>query len=253
MVPAEQEPGRETPGVAEAVSGALARTGFARVAPGETPSGAALLAAVGGVRGLVESILPGLTFLIVYTLTGDLLPSVLIPVGVAAAFILVRLLSRSPAMPAVAGMLGIAVSAALALLTGRAEDNFVIGFFVNGIWLVVLAASLAVRRPLIGVIAGLLASEGGRWREDRAKLRIALVATVLWMCFFALRLAVQLPLYFTALASDPVASQTATAWLAGTKLLMGVPMYAAMLWVTWLLVRAVYARAAVTENPAGER
>jgi hypothetical protein len=232
--PGGAEPEAEPTDLRSAFSAAARRAGIGQVAPGEAPSARALLAAVGGVRGLIESILPGLTFLVVYTFTQQLLPSVLIPLVVSLGFVLVRAVTRSPVMTAVAGVLGIAVCGALALLTGRAEDNFVPGFFINGISITVLLISLAVRWPLIGVIVGLLTGEGGAWREDRAKRRVMTVATVLWAGVFALRLAVQLPLYFAG----------ATEWLAGTKLLMGVPLYAVMLWVTWLLVRAVYARSA---------
>ena len=45
---------------------AVQNAGIARVAPGEAPSGRALLGAVGGVRGLAESVLPGFAFLVVY-------------------------------------------------------------------------------------------------------------------------------------------------------------------------------------------
>jgi hypothetical protein len=88
-----------------------------------------------------------------------------------------------------------------------------------------------MRRPLIGVIAALITSTGAEWRADRAKFRVALIATFLWIGLFALRLAVELPLYF---AGD-------TAGLATAKLLLGVPLYAALLWVTWLLMRTAYA------------
>lgn len=235
------EPEAEPTDLRSAFSAAARRAGIGQVAPGEAPSARALLAAVGGVRGLIESILPGLTFLVVYTITQQLLPSVLIPLVVALGFVLVRAVTRSPVMTAVAGVLGIAVCGALALLTGRAEDNFVPGFFINGISITVLLISLAVRWPLIGVIVGILTGEGGAWREDRAKRRVMTVATVLWVGMFALRLAVQVPLYFAG----------ATEWLAGTKLLMGVPLYAGLLWVTWLLVRAVYARSAASPLKRG--
>ena len=135
-------------------------------------------------------------------------------------------------MSAIAGVVGIGVSALLALWTGRAEDNFVPGFFINGISITVLLVSLLLRWPLIGVIVGLLTSDSGEWRKDKAKFRVAAVATILWIGLFSVRLLVQLPLYFAG----------QTQWLAGTKLLMGVPLYAGMLWVTWLLVRTVYAR-----------
>jgi len=217
----------------EALTAAARRSGFGRVAPGERPTAHALWAAVGGVRGLIESLLPGFLFLVVFTITAEVAPSVLIPLGVAVVFVLVRALTRSPVMPAVIGLVGIALSAGLALWSGRAEENFLLGFVINGVWLVALLVSLAVRRPLIGVITALLTGDQA-WRSDAAKRTVLTVTTWLWVGLFSLRLGVQVPLY--------LAEQAAA--LAATKLLMGLPLYAAVLWVTWLMVRAVYARRA---------
>ena len=222
----------ETPDLRESLAEVARKSGLGKVTPGETPSGSALLEAMGGVRGLVESIVPGLAFLVIYTFSQQLIPSVLAPIGIAAVFVVIRLVSRQPWTSAAAGVLGIALSAGLALFTGRAEDNFVFGFIINGVFLVALLISIAVRWPLIGVIASLITGEGSVWRQDRAKVRVALIGTVLWCGLFAVRLGVELPLYF--------ASNTSA--LAGAKLLLGVPLYAAMLWVTWLLVRTAYRR-----------
>lgn len=220
------------PSLRDSFAAAARRSGLGKVAPGENPSGSALLAAMGGVRGLVESILPGLGFLVVYTITQQLLPSVLFPLGLAVIFVLVRVVARQPWTSAVAGVVGIALSAGLALLTGRAEDNFVFGFLINAAFLLALLISLAARWPLIGVIASLITGEGSTWRQDRAKVKVAVIATVLWCGLFGLRLAVELPLYFAG----------NTQALATLKLILGVPLYAALLWVTWLLVRTAYAR-----------
>lgn len=216
----------------ESLADAARKSGFGAVEPGEAPSAGALLKAMGGVRGLVESILPGLAFLVIYTITGDLFLSVAIPIGIAVLFVIVRAITKTPWTSALAGVIGLALSAGLALITGRAEDNFVLGFFINGAFLIALLVSLAVRWPLIGVIVSLIRSEGSAWRADKAKFRVALIATVLWCGLFAVRLGVELPLYFAGNAAA----------LATLKLILGVPLYAGMLWVTWLLVRTVYAR-----------
>lgn len=221
--------------VADTFAAAARRSGLGAVAPGETPSSGALLAAMGGIRGLIESILPGLSFLVVYTITRDLMPSVLIPLGIAALFVVIRLVTRSPFTSALAGVLGLGLSAGLALITGRAEDNFVLGFLINAASLLALIISIVVRWPLIGVIASLIISEGQGWRSDRAKFRVALVGTLLWCGLFALRLGIELPLYFTGNVDA----------LATLKLILGVPLYAGVLWVTWLLMRTVYGRAKV--------
>jgi hypothetical protein len=178
---------------------------------------------------VVEAVLPGLGFLVVYTLTSNLVWSVSAPLAVAVGFIFARLLQKSPLMPAVAGLVGMGASAGVALWSGRAEDNFLLGFVVNGLWVLGLLVSLAVRRPLVGVFAAVLVSDES-WRSDPATRRVATSATWLWVGVFSARLAVQLPLYFAGQVSA----------LALAKLMMGIPLYAAALWFTWLLMRAVY-------------
>ncbi len=223
----------------EALASAVRRSGIGRVAPGEVPTARSLLRAIGGARGLIESILPGLTFLVVYAVTGSMLPSVLFPVALSIVFVVLRLLAGSPASQAVAGIAGIAVSAILAIFSGRAIDNFIPGMIINLISLAVILVSLALRWPVIGVIAGFLTNDGTAWRAERGKRRVLSLATWLWAGLFALRLAVEFPLFLTGQVEV----------LAGAKLLLGVPLYAGMLWITWLLVQAVYRPASALASP----
>lgn len=205
------EPEELPPSFTASVGAAMRKTGIGHVAPGELPTARALLGAIGGVRGLTESIVPGLGFLVIYSLTRSLLPSVLIPLVLSVIFVAVRLIFRSAPSQAVAGVFGIAISAALALLTGKPQDNFLPGIIINLVSVTVLLVSLLVRWPLIGVIVGFLTNEGIGWRDNRAKRRVLVVATWLWVGLFSLRLTVEYPLY--------LAQQTE--WLAGMKLLLG--------------------------------
>ncbi len=220
------------PGFRESFAEAVRKTGFGQVAPGEVPTAASLLKAVGGVRGIIESIVPGLGFLLVYTITHTLLLSVLVPLALSVIFVVVRLVTRSPVIPALAGIVLLAVSAGLALVTGKADNNFVPGFFINAACILALLVSIVVRWPLIGVIVGFLSNEGTAWRMDTSKRRVLYIATWLWVLLFAIRLIVELPLYFAH----------ETTWLASARLVTGVPLYAIFLWLTWLLVRTVYSR-----------
>lgn len=210
----------------------LSGSGFAALRPGETPTPQALWAAVGKTRGLIEALLPGIGFLTVYTLTGNLLWSVAAPSALALSFIVARAVTKSPLLSALAGLAGILASAGVAMWSGRAEDNFLLGFGVNALSIAVLLGSLVVKKPLIGVITGLLVNDE-TWDEKKGVMRVAVWATWLWISVFSLRLSVQVPLYL---------SQSVSA-LALTKLAMGVPLYAAALWFTWLLMRSVYSPA----------
>ncbi|PZQ91502.1 MAG: DUF3159 domain-containing protein [Leifsonia xyli] len=228
----------DEPGFADAMAAAARRSGLGHVTPGQAPTAGALLAAIGGVRGLIESILPPLIFLVVFTLSQQLVPAVLAPLGLALVFIVARLVAKQPVMSAIVGALGVALSAGLALLSGRAADNFLPGLVINVVLLLAMLVSLAVRRPLIGIVAGLLTNDA-QWRSDPAKRRVAVIATILWAVLPAIRLAVEVPLY---LAGD-------AAGLAAMKLVLGLPPYAILLWVTWLLIRSAWSREVDAKRP----
>src|SRR3954468_24031084 len=230
--PPEAPDGSNTPAephYREAMAQAMRRSGLGRVAPDQARSAATLLTAMGGVRGIVESILPGLLFLVTYTITRNLWWSVAAPVVIAAIFVVIRLARRQPVTTAIAGLLGIVISAVIALLTGRPENNFVPGFFINAGILVVTVITLAVCRPLIGLVASLLLSDP-EWRSDRAQLRVAYIATWLWVALAVIRLGVELPLYFAGVTSA----------LAAARLITGVPLYAVILWLTWRVMRTAW-------------
>jgi len=219
----------DQPDFREQMSQALRRSGLGRVAPDQAPSAATLLTAMGGVRGILESILPGLLFLVTYTVTRSLWWSVAAPVVIAIVFVVIRLVRRQALTTSIAGLVGIVISAAIALLLNKPEANFIPGFFINAGILLITLITLAVRRPLIGVVASLLLSDP-EWRADRAQRRVAYIAAWLWVGLAVIRLGVELPLYF---AGD-------TSALAAARLITGVPLYAVILWLTWLVMRTAW-------------
>jgi hypothetical protein len=77
---------------------------------------------------------------------------------------------------------------------------------------------------------GFLMGDGVAWRTDARKYRAMVLITWCWLGLFALRLIVQLPLYYAGNVEG----------LGLTKLLMGVPLYAILLVVSWLIVRTAY-------------
>ncbi|QHC66721.1 DUF3159 domain-containing protein [Rathayibacter oskolensis] len=238
--PDEQEPGESRPEVADAITQAAKRSGLGALADGEPFDGRALLRTMGGVRGILEAVVPGVAFVLLFTVTGELVLSLVASVGMAVLFTVARILGRTPVIQAVGGLLGVVVSAALALLTGRAVDNFVPGLITNLAYGLVFLVSVLVRWPLIGVAAGYLMGDGTAWRDDRRKRRLFSVLTLAWAGLFLLRLAVQYPLF---LAEDTTALGT---W----KLILGLPLYAPLLVLTVLAVRAEY-RAAAEGPDAG--
>lgn len=189
--------------------------------------------AMGGWRGILESVLPSLAFVILFTIRPE--PLILplgVSVGLAAVFTVVRLLQKSPPSAAIGGLVAAAAAAALALWTGRGEDNFVPGLITNAVYGTGMLVSALIGWSLIGLAVGFLMGEGTAWRRDRRKRRAFLWLGIAWAALFFARLAVQLPLY---LAGDVTA-------LGTLKLIMGLPLFAPLIAVTWLVVRALYPR-----------
>ncbi len=186
-------------------------------------------AVIGGPRGVVESLLPGAVFTLVWAFTRDLRLSVvaaLVPAVLMAGW---RILRREQLTQALGGVLGIGLGAAVALVTGRAQDFFVPGLVKNAGFTAVYAFSALVRWPLIGVLLGILLGEGTHWRRVPRRMRAYLLATWLWAGMFAVRTVVQAWLYSRG---DAVS-------LGFVNILLGLPLFGLTIGGTWLIVRRV--------------
>ena len=187
-----------------------------------------ILGAIGGWMGVIESILPVLLFVSILAFTKNTVLAVIIAAATSALFLLIQIVRKKPLTQAIAGAVGIAISAFLPLRDGgHAADYFLQGFFTNGAYLSVLLISVLIRWPIIGVLIGLLLGDSKGWRSDKAKLRRFQAATGIWIALFASRLIVQVPLYFA----------NETELLGIFRIAMGVPLYALCIWFTWLMVR----------------
>ncbi|WP_082110214.1 DUF3159 domain-containing protein [Demequina phytophila] len=194
--------------------------------------------AVGGWRGFVESSLPGVVFVAAYLLWGGFRVPVIAAGGVMAVLVIVRLIQRTPAVQAASGAIGVAIGAVWAWRSGDASGYFAPGLWLNAAYLAGILLSMVVRWPVVGVVMGLIRGEGTHWRADRAQMRRFQLASAVLAAMFALRLAVQVPLY---LAGE-------VAVLGTVKLAMGVPLFALTLWGVWLLARDAGA-ARETQDP----
>ncbi len=212
----------------------------------QASTGHVVWAAMGGWRGIAESVLPSLAFILAFTLwTGDsmqkLIPALIISVGLAVVFTVLRLMARSTPTAAIGGLMAAVVAAALALFTGNASNNFVPGLITNAAYGLALLVSALIGWSLIGLAAGYLMGEGTAWRRSKRKRRVYFWLAIAWAALFFLRLAVQFPVYLASL--QPGSESSAVALLGTLKLVMGLPLFAPLVAVTWLTVRALYRRA----------
>ncbi|MEV7972000.1 DUF3159 domain-containing protein [Cellulomonas sp. NPDC089187] len=211
-----------------------------RAISGETFS---LEDAVGGWRGAIESVAPGLLFVVVFVASGQrLTPALIAAAACAVLAVIIRLIQRSPLTQAFSGVLGVGIGVIWAWRTGEASDYFAWGLLVNVGYLAAFLVSIVIGWPLVGLVLGLFRPEGPlneggswagavAWRTDRVLRRRFAIASWVWVGMFAARLLVQAPLYW----ADQVG------WLGTAKLVMGVPLTALVLWLSWILVRGTTA------------
>lgn len=240
--PASNEPasGTEQPLEVESVEAATRKGQFAAAAANKLGlrmegdnavfDAASLLATLGGWVGLIESTIPPLAFLVLFTVTQNAVLSVSASAALSLISILKQILQSKPVSQAIVGAALVTVSAWLALRShGSTKDFFIPGFITNISYGAVMLLSVVIRWPIIGLLVGFFKGWGFSWRKNRALLTRFDLVTSLWAILFGLRLVVELPLYF----SNNIEA------LGIAKLLMGYPLYAICLWFTWLSLRSV--------------
>ena len=211
------------PSAAQIAQQYAARAGVERGADGQID----VLASVGGIRGLAEAVVPGLLFTVLFTAGVELIICLAVAVASAGVFSIASLLSRRPLMQSLTGVIGVLICALFALNSGSGSGYFLPGFYTNGAYVLAFIVSIAVRWPVAGLLFGFIRGEGVEWRASRSRMRSYQLATWIIASVFALRLAVQLPLFL----ADNVAA------LGTLRLAMGVPLYALGLWLAWMVSR----------------
>jgi hypothetical protein len=185
-----------------------------------------LIAAVGGPLGLVETSAPAIVFAAAYGFFGTNVAAA-IAVGLTAILALARLARRESPRHALSGLFGVAFGAFIAARSGRAENFYLPGLLQNAAYATAFLVSIALRKPLVGLIVGQLGPAYAGWRDDPRRVRGVMLATWLWAAVFLLRLIVQIPLYLAH----------AVVVLGVVRTAMGLPLFALALWATWRLVR----------------
>jgi hypothetical protein len=194
----------------------------------QAPAGVDLQAALGGKLGITESGLPSVVFIVIYTANGQVLtPALWGALVTAGVLTIVRIVRRSSVQYALAGLFGVALSAFIASRTGNAANFYLPGLLLQAGYAIAYLVSILVGWPLIGVVLGPLLGEGFTWRDDPARKRVYTQASWLWFGMFAVRLAVQLPLYLLSM----------TVALGWVKVGMGWPLFALVLWLSYLVLR----------------
>ncbi|AZP80477.1 DUF3159 domain-containing protein [Mycobacterium avium subsp. paratuberculosis] len=172
-----------------------------------------LLAQAGGVSGVIYSSLPVVVFVIASSVSG-LVAAIAAALGVAALVLLWRLVRRDSPQPAISGFFGVALCALIAYVVGESKGYFLLGIWMSLLWAVVVAASVLIRRPLVGYAWSWAGGRGDGWRSVPRAVYAFDVASLCWVLVFAARFVVQGLLY----------DADRTGWLAAARIGMGWPL-----------------------------
>lgn len=177
----------------------------------------------GGVRGLVETVLPALVYTVGFVITQQVRWPLIcaLAVGIVAAVLRVGTGLRN-LKPALTGLAGLSVCVVWVLISGKGEDFFAFGLLLNAVYGAVVLLSLLLRLPLIGVIINLF-RRVENWRANRDFFRRSMWATGYWLGLFILRLAVETPLYLNSYIGS----------LGAARIVLGLPLYTLVLFMTW--------------------
>jgi len=188
-----------------------------------------VLNALGGKKGLIDSGLPSLVFLIVFNLSGkNITSAIYAAIGLSIVLTFIRIVKRETVQHAFSGLIGVGVCAFIARRSGNAADFYLPGLWINAGYALLYALTNLFKWPLLGVVLGPILGENLLWRKDPARLKAYTKAGWLWVGMFAARLIVQYPLY-----------QSGNVNLLGTaRLLMGYPLFIATAWLTWIVIKS---------------
>ena len=188
-----------------------------------------IVTALGGKKGLFDSGIPALLFLIVFNISDEVRDAALVALALSGVIAVFRLIKREKLQHAISGILGVLICYLLVRSTGKAEDFYLPGLFINAAYGALYLLTNLAGWPLIGVVLGPLLGEDFHWRKVPERKRVYILAGWLWVALFLSRLAVQLPLYLIGNVNA----------LGIARLVMGYPLFIACAWGTWLIIKRV--------------
>ncbi len=188
-----------------------------------------VIGAFGGKKGLIDTGIPSILFLVTFNLRKDLQEALFAAIAVSAVLTIIRLAMRDTIQHAISGFVGILICAWFANRTGNPSDLYIPKLLTNlGYGTLYLLTNLA-GWPILGLMLGPILGENLGWRNNPARKRAYIQAGWLWVAMFFTRIAVQYPIY-----------KSGNLNLLGTvNLAMGYPLFIATAYGSWLILRRV--------------
>lgn len=185
--------------------------------------------ALGGKKGILDSGLPGLVFLVAYNIHHNLNFAIIAALSAGVILTVISFIRKDSLQFVLSGFFGVAFCAFLAWKTGDPKHYYLPSLWKNSGFALLYLVTNLLRWPILGLLLGPILGENLAWRKDPLRLRAYIRASWLWFGMFAVRLMIQYPLYknnnFNALGIANV--------------FLGLPLYFLTLWGSWLFIRAV--------------
>ena len=188
-----------------------------------------IMGAFGGKKGLIDSGIPSIIFLLTFNIRKDLQEALTASIAVSAILTIIRLAMRDTIQHAISGFIGILICAWFANRTGNPSDLYIPKLLTNlGYGTLYLVTNLA-GWPILGLMLGPILGENLLWRNHPERKRAYIQAGWLWVAMFFTRIAVQYPIY-----------KSGNLNLLGTvNLAMGYPLFIATAYGSWMILRRV--------------
>ena len=185
------------------------------------------MSAFGGTRGLLDSGLPALVFLVAFNISHELRRAIIASLVIAAILAITRLIRKDTLQHVLSGFVGVAFCAFLANRTGQAQDFYLPKLFTNLAYGSAYLIGNIVGWPIMGLLLGPILGENFLWRKNPARKRVYVRAGWLWVALFFGRIVVQYPIY-----------RAGNVNLLGTvNLAMGYPLFILTAWGTWMIIK----------------
>ncbi|MEU3948237.1 DUF3159 domain-containing protein [Streptomyces sp. NPDC029526] len=188
---------------------------------------AALFEAFGGVRGMVETVLPGLLFVSIYTVNKDLHMSAIAALAVSLVLVVVRLAMKDTVKHAFSGVFGVGFGVVFAMMTGNAKDFYLPGMlYTLGLALAYVITAMA-GVPLIGLMLGPIFRENLSWRtRNPGRKKAYTKASYAWGLILLGKSAILFPLYWWA-------DTTQLGWVL---VALKIPPFLLAVYLTWVFL-----------------
>ncbi|MET8204680.1 DUF3159 domain-containing protein [Streptomyces sp. NPDC005373] len=188
---------------------------------------AALFEAFGGVRGLVETVVPGLLFVTIFTINKDLHMSAIAALAVSLVLVVVRLVMKGTVKHAFSGVFGVAFGVVFAMMTGNAKDFYLPGMlYTLGLAVAYIVTTLC-GVPLIGLILGPVFKENLSWRtRNPGRKKAYAKASWAWGLILLAKCAILFPMYWWA-------DTTKFGWVL---IALKIPPFLLAVWLTWVFL-----------------